>query len=643
MKRRYLLPAACLTLLLPLALALRPDSGTEFNFSAELYLNHVKFLSDDARGGRAPGTPGIEQAAEYIAEQFKKAGLLPVGDDGTYFQSFDVGRGTKIVEERAALSFEGLDRTLTLKTDWIPMPFSSGKEVSGPLAFCGYGISAEQYNYDDFAGFKAEGKVIMIFRHEPKSSKEDDRFGGSNPSSHAMFINKARRARDNGAAAVLIINPPARSPDKDELYEFGDGFERDYGIPIAQITREVADSLLQKANMPSLASLNEVIDKTRRPISFDLPGLSAKLSPGVEPTTIKTRNVLGMLKGSGGTDEVIVIGSHYDHIGTQKKADGTEAINNGADDNASGTSGMLELVRAFASTQAPRRNLVFMAFSAEEMGLIGSRHWVDHPTFDLSRVKAMINLDMIGRYRPDKFEIEGTETSDVFREIVTRHADELQMKWRASRDMFGRSDHASFDRKQIPVIFAFTGLHPEYHKPTDDWELINGEGAAQVLQLMYRIARDVADLKEGPVYVKFEEKKQAKPAEDAKDAEKKPDEKKDEAKPADNGGNAGDGETGRPQMPRVRLGIMPNYTDTSRPGLAVEDTMPESPAAKAGIKANDRIVRINDSEVTNIETYMMAMSKLKPGEEVTIVVERGDQKLTLKAKAAAPPPKKDGE
>lgn len=642
MKRRYLLSAACLTLLLPFALALRPDAGTEFNFSAEHYMSHVKFLADDARGGRAPGSTGIEQAAEYIAEQFKKAGLQPVGDDGTYFQSFDVGRGARIVEEKAALSFEGLERTLTLKTDWIPMPFSSGKEASGPLAFCGYGISAEQYHYDDFADFEAEGKVIMIFRHEPKSSNEDDRFGGKNPSTHAMFINKARKARDNGAAALLIINPPSRSPDQDELYEFGDGFDRDYGIPIAHIKREVADALLQKANMPSLAALNEVIDKTRRPVSFDLPGLTAKLAPGVEPTTIKTRNVLGLLKGGGDTDEVIVIGSHYDHIGTQKKSDGTESINNGADDNASGTSGMLELVRAFSSTRAPRRGIVFMAFSAEEMGLIGSRYWVDHPTIELKRVKAMINLDMIGRYRPDKFEIEGTDTSEVFHEIVTRHADELQMKWRASRDMFGRSDHASFDRKQIPVIFAFTGLHPEYHKPTDDWDLINGEGATQVLQLMYRIARDVADLKEGPVYAKVDEKKQTRPAAEAKDAEKKPGEKNDQARPADNAGD-GDGETGRPQMPRVRLGIMPNYTDTSRPGLAVEDTMPESPAAKAGIKANDRIVRINDSEVTNIETYMMAMSKLKPGEEVTIVVERGDQKLTLKARAAEPPPKKDGQ
>jgi hypothetical protein len=291
-----------------------------------------------------------------------------------------------------------------------------------------------------------------------------------------------------------------------------------------------------------------------------------------------------------------------------------------------------------------------MAFSAEEIGLIGSRHFVDHPTIELERIKAMINLDMIGRYRPDKFEIEGGDSAEEFNELIEKRAGELEMKYRASRDMFGRSDHASFERKKIPVLFAFTGLHPEYHRPGDDWDLINAEGATQVLQLMYRITRDVADMEDGPKFMKPDAKKKEMstkddaPAAEKKDGDKaesrdaKPDEK---AQDKPDRGDAG-GDEARPVMPRVRLGIMPNYTDTDRHGLAIEDVVENGAAAKAGLKAGDRIVKINDSEVTNIETYMSAMGKLKGGDDVSIVVERGTETVTIKLKAPEPPKPKDG-
>ncbi len=623
----------------------QPDglAAEKVTFSAAAYVDHVKRLAADEWGGRGPGQPGIEHAAEYIADVFKQAGLEPAGADGTYFQEFEVNRGKLLDREAAKFVVEGVDAEWKVGEQWIPFPFSAEGEVEGPVAFVGYGIEADRHEYNDYKDFDARGKILLMMRYEPKAEDPEAEFGGSTPSSFSMFVRKARWAANHEAKAVIIVNPPNRDPEKDELYEFSESARgQTYALPMIHVKREVAEALLKKAGAPTLAELAGQIDETRKPVSRDLEGVQARIVSGVSQRKITTRNVLGMLKGDGSTDEVIVIGAHYDHLGTSGEGD-KAVIYNGADDNASGTAGVLELARAYGQQPRPRRNILFMTFSAEEMGLLGSKHFVDNPTIDLSRIKFMMNLDMIGRYDPEKFQMHGIETSEAFPELVAKHAGEAAVNYRQASDMFGRSDHASFYRKGIPVLFPFTGLHPQYHQPEDDWELINGEGATHVLDLTYRITREVAEMSEGPSYRSQEEiraaEEAAKAEQEAKDAA---------AKAAEGGEKAAEGEKkpeapksppaddAAPRMPRVRLGIMPDYSEGAN-GLRIESVVEGGAAAKAGLKGGDVIVRIGATKVSDIRSYMESLLDAEPGDEVEIVVERDGKPVTLKVKLEAPP------
>jgi hypothetical protein len=629
---RARLRSATLVLLIAVApsLVLAGEAGG-VTFSAEVYRDHVKRLASDEWGGRGPGQEGIEKAAEYIADHFRAHGLKPAGDNGTYFQSFDIRRGKNLVRERADFKVEGLEAAWKVDADWRPLPFSQVGDIEGPLAFAGYGISAERYNFDDYAGFDATGKVLLMMRYEPKDADPNAVFGGSTPSSHSMFSRKARIAADKGAKAIIIVNPPNRDPDKDELYEFSSRFTRQsYELPMIQVKREVAEALLKRAGMPDLATLTQELDEGRQSLSTDLKGVKVRIATGLEANVIKARNVIGLMPGAGQTDELIVIGAHYDHLGTREEDD-KKTIFNGADDNASGTSGVLELVTAFSRQPPPRRGILFMTFSAEEMGLLGSKHFVDNPTVDYSRIKFMMNLDMIGRYRPETFEIYGADTGEGFEALAEELAGELSLQYRLGSSMFGNSDHASFYDKGTPVMFPFTGLHEEYHKPEDDWELINAEGATQVLQFAYRLSHRMAMAEQGPVYRERGRARRNSPA--AAAAEQAAREQAAENQPA------------RPETPpaeppapprraRVRLGIMPSYAESDEPGMLVESVVPNQPAAQAGMKDGDRIIQIGDKDIGDVQEYMAAMSAFSPGDEVQIIVRRQGEKVTLKVKLA---------
>ncbi|GAG27603.1 unnamed protein product, partial [marine sediment metagenome] len=245
------------------------------------------------------------------------------------------------------------------------------------------------------------------------------------------------------------------------------------------------------------------LDNERKPLSQDL-GLTVALRPGVKPNMLLAKNVLGLIRGDGGTEETIVVGAHRDHVGIQRprsrSADRTPVVHNGADDNASGTAGVIELARAVNSGPPLRRNVLFIAFDAEEMGLLGSRHFVRNPTVELDQIPAMLNLDMIGRLSQKKFTIFGIPTGEEFPELVEKAAEERGLEYKASRGMFGGSDHASFARHDIPALFFFTGMHKEYHQPQDDWELIDAEGATQILELSHDILVHLADMEEGPTF-----------------------------------------------------------------------------------------------------------------------------------------------
>ena len=615
--------------------------AVQAQFAADAYLEHIKYLASDELGGRLPGTEGIELAAEYIARQFADVGLKPAGDEGTYFQEFEVERGKKLNDSAAVLKVEGVDQRWKVRKDWIPLPFTAMNDVDGPLAFVGYGIQADAYDYDDYADFEATGKILLIFRYEPAAEDPEAEFGGKTLSRHALFSRKAQVAAEHGAKALLIVNPPKRAGGEDTLYPFDEELaDQTFDLPLVHVTRAVGEALVKKGGLGDLATLQEKLDGERKPLSTNL-NLHIALKTGVQSNKLPTRNVLGLLVGSGDTGETLVLGAHYDHLGRVPSAfhhqDKRPYIHNGADDNASGTAAVIELARKLAPEPKLRRNLLFIAFSAEEMGLLGSAHFIAHPTIPLDQIKAMVNFDMIGRLNAEKFTVYGLPSGKEFGDIVDRAAVQAGLKFRAPHaGLFEASDHASFYEHDIPVLFAFTGLHKQYHRPEDDWELIDAAGATKILAMFHQIVRDLANLPAGPTFEKVEPQ-----PENEEDPALTPDTgPEEEAPPKEEGAennsasHPSESETPPPARPPVRLGIVVDYAAGHEPGLAVSAVIEGSSAQAAGLQDGDRIIRIGDQAIKDIYGYMAALRERKPGDTLPVVVvrkEKGESKeLTLK-------------
>lgn len=637
-------------------LALAPAlAGDAALFPAERYIEHLRFLASDALEGRRPGTPGIEEAATYISYQFMMAGLQPAGTNGTYYQPFDVRGGKRLNRGDASLSFEGVEGDWQIGRDWIPMPFGGVGDASGPIAFAGFGIeytpeppstqpesqpATPELPYNDYGSFDATGKVLMIFRHEPRAKDPQAKFGGKEPSGKSLFVNKTNLAADKGAKALLIVNPPDwdanadGKPDEDELYAWSDAERSTYRLPIVHISQTLAEKLLAKGGMADLRTLLGRLENARKPLAADLVGVNAAIKTGVRH--IEARNVIALLEGSERPDEYIVVGAHYDHLGNVASGMGEnreKQIHNGADDNASGTCGVLELARVIAAGPRPKRSILFMTFSAEEMGLLGSAHYVKQPTVELSKIKAMINLDMIGRLGQDELEIYGIPSAKEFPDLVAGLAKEHGVNYKAPKNndrFFGASDHASFFYKGIPVLFAFTGTHPQYHKPDDDWERIDAEGATKLLGMFHGVVTQVANMERGPSTPSVEEQR----ATGTEETLKSPAQRADDAtrQRAQATSQSGDSE---PRRPRIRLGFMPSYDDPG-PGALVERLVPGGAAEKAGMKKGDRIMKIGAKDVADFNAYMDAMKDVQAGDEIEVVVKRDNESVTLKIKASTP-------
>ena len=599
-------------------------------FDPDAYLAHIKYLADDKLEGRAPGTPGIELAAEYIAKQFQAAGLKPAGDDGTWFQSFEVRRGKKVVDAEAALEIDGLDRKWAVHKDWTPLSSSATEEVEGPLAFAGYGIEADLHEYNDYAGFDATNKLLLIFRFEPQSDDPNADFGGREPSIYSEFRKKAVTAAQHGAKALLIVNP-RREGLEDKLSDFDEELSHQtFDLPMVHVSRPLAQALLDKAGLGPLDGVQEKLEHERKPLSTDLK-LHAKIRPGIQANKIPTRNVIGLLKGDGHTDETIVVGAHYDHLGkvpNWRGRDKTPVIHNGADDNASGTAGVIESARVLAREGGLRRNVLFIAFSGEELGLLGSKHFVEHPTIPLADIRAVVNFDMIGRLSLDKFVIFGIPSATEFDALVRRAAEQADLKFRAAQGMTGASDHASFYYSNIPYLFPMTGVHQQYHTPEDDWELIDAPGATKVLTAFHQIVRELADMKDGPTFQTqtgeaAPEDQQIKPGvEHEKEAQ--------EAEEKARAGRRSGRETSQPAMPSVRLGIRPVVAGVDPPCVVADVGMDGGAAKAAGMQDGDRIVQIGERKIKDIYGYMDALKGFKPGDSVDVKVLRKGEERTLK-------------
>ena len=523
---------------------------------------HVYYLASDKLQGRLTGSKGEKQAASYIIKQYKNINISAMGSNGSFLQSFTFDKGKKPDGKN-----ELLINTHKLKfgEDYFPINMSGNGKVKGSIVDVGYGISAPAIQYDSYKSqIDLRGKIFLM---ESSSPEGDDPHSKYAP--YADIKGKVEKAIVHGAIAIIFINTNDKADDPEASLDI---LSFESTIPIVFVKAEAWKNA--KRDQLNVAELNVHL----------------------KTISVTGHNIVGFLDNHSAS--TIVIGAHYDHLGHNELGGslyrGEPAIHNGADDNASGTAGVIELARWLATNGVTEKNnFLFINFSGEEEGLYGSKAWVSHPTYDTSKINFMINMDMIGRYRSEKgLEIDGLGTSpDAFNFIRTMKFDSLKLILKEQG--IGPSDFTSFYLANIPVLFFFTGIHDDYHKPTDDADKINYGGELEVLKFIEHILIHL-----------------------------------------DNNGILAFSKTqstdhGDVPLFKVRLGIIPDYS-FEEPGLRVDGIDEGQPAAKAGIQKGDIILSLGDFNISDIYVYMKALSAFQKGDMTTVKVKRNNQELQLK-------------
>ncbi|HLQ79318.1 MAG TPA: M28 family peptidase, partial [Terriglobia bacterium] len=568
------------------------------------YFKHVYFLASDELKGRGNGTPELERASEYIANQFRVLGLKPAGDNNTYFQNFQITTGT-FYNYRNAVAVDGVD--LQIDVDFEPLSFSLPSEIEAPIVFAGYGITAPDLQWDDYQGLDVTGKVVLVLRHEPQEMDPNSRFDGRNMTTHATFMNKAINARQHGAKGIVFITDPNNhTADMDTVSPMlRDVGTDDSGIIAMRATRTRIEPLFEKLGR-SISGVQRQIDTGMKPESFDLHA-RARLVADLSRVRTTVHNVMAALPGSDDQlrNEWVVIGAHYDHLGLGDEHSLAPSqigqIHHGADDNASGTAGVLELARlASLHKQAFKRSILFMTFAGEELGLLGSNYFVNHPLIPLTSITGMINMDMIGRVSNDHVTVLGVGTSAEFKPWIEEFNKSVGMQITYSSSGHEGSDHISFDGKHIPILFFFSGLHSDYHRPSDTSDKINSKGAVQILELVAMSAQRLANSSTRPLYTEVHEEKPA------------------------NAGIASPSSGGYGPY----FGSVPDFRDDIM-GVLFADVRADSPAQKAGLKAGDTLVEFGGKSILNLNDFTYALGSKKPGDVVAVVVQRNGQPLKV--------------
>jgi hypothetical protein len=575
--------------LLPLLLA-QPDAS-----AARRIHDDVKRLASGDWKGRRAGTREADQAATWIAERWRKLGLAPAFG-ASYLQTFGFIDGVHL-GPASRLSVGG--RAFRSGDDFRPLAFSSAGSASGGLVFAGYGIVAKELDFDEYAGLDVRGKLVLVLRFAPGGDDAQGKWGAF----MALRL-KAALARERGAAALLIATGPLSGQPQDALVPArSDASLVDAGLPVFSVRRPVAEALLAGSGT-SLEELQRGID-AGKPASRSLAA-RAEVAADVSPKRATSANVAGILRGSDPAAGAIVVGAHYDHLGLglsgslDPKPEGK--VHHGADDNASGVAGLLELSRRLTGRPAPPRSIVFAAFGAEELGTLGSSYFVKNPPLPAERIVAMLNLDMVGRLRQGTLDVHGVGTSPVWRPLVeeANRGPDLELRWHEGG--FGPSDHNSFYVAGKPVLFVFTGVHPDYHRPGDTADKIDAAGIVRIAELLEGVLGGLAG--------------SASPVEFTRVAA----EKETTAAPA--------------RGARVYVGGIPDYS-TEGPGVAISGVAPGSPAEKAGMRGGDVIVRFGAKEIRNIYDYTYALGERKPGELVELAVRRDGAEIVLQVTLGA--------
>ena len=505
---------------------------------------HVEALTTPEMEGRRSGTPGGDRAAERIAAWLQAAGLRPGGERGTFFQSFVVDSATRLGPASALELLAPSTRRLELGGEWTPHGGSLTGEVEGELVFVGHGATAPDAGWDDYAGVAARGKIVVALDGTPRE------LGGERISR----VEKLIEARRRGAAALLIV--------ADVLPPLG-ATPAQVGIVSATITREAARALT--------------------------PGGRARLRVDLASDERRAANVVGILPGTDAAlaAEAVVIGAHYDHLG---RVDGV--VHPGADDNASGTAVVVALARAFASAGGAGRTLVFVLFGGEELGLLGSRHYVRQPAVPLGRTVAMVNFDMVGRMQKTRLAVGGGDSGRGLRDILAAAAQVAGATLDVKGTPYHASDHSRFYEAGMPVLFFTTGAHPDYHKPSDTPDRIDADGMAEAARVAARtIERLASDAR--PAYVRLVPPPPR------------------NAAPSGSAGAAG----------VAFLGIVADARGATD-GLRISGVMPGTAAAAAGLREGDVIVRLGGRAIERFEDLIGVLRERKPGDAVRLVYLR---------------------
>ncbi|MFN7921119.1 MAG: M28 family peptidase [Bryobacteraceae bacterium] len=572
----------------------------------EAYLSHIRFLASPALKGRGSGTPELNKAAEYIARQFHQAGLQ-VTDSHNYFQAFSVTTNPRLGKSNTfAWRGPGGKGSLAFQKEFVPFNFSSGGSFEGKLVFAGYGITAKEYNYDDYAGIDVKDKFVIVMRHEPQEFEENSVFSGKVYTEHSQFASKATNAKIHGARGVILVNDIGNHGNEtDELEPFVKSVgPSQAGIPFVQVKAEIVDKWLGKSGK-SLKSLHLEIDHGLKPQSFDLAESPVvQMHVDIKRESKGVNNVIGVLPGE--TDEWVVIGAHYDHLGLGEQFSmapsqaGTPHV--GADDNASGTAGVIELARYFGAKGKQHRGIIFMTFAGEELGLLGSSYYVNHPSLPLDKTVAMINMDMIGRIRDHKVYLGGLGTASSFQSLVEGLAKGSPLQFEFSdKTGYGSSDHTSFTTKQVPVLFFFSGLHADYHKPSDTWDKIDAPETVRLLDFVSQTVSHLANDEARPQFVKVAEP------------------------PRPLAGSSSGGGYG------PYFGSIPDMADNVK-GVKFADVRENSPAAKAGLKGGDTMIEFDGKPVGNLMDFTYLLRSKKPGDVVKVKALRGGETLDVDVK-----------
>jgi Peptidase family M28/PDZ domain/PA domain len=587
--------------ILTLALAAASATATA-PADSQRYLTDIKSLTAPSMEGRGDGSKGLTRAAHLIEKRFASLGLKPAGTH-SYFQPFTVITGARLKSNNHLTVHRGDSKQqLKINQDFVPFSFSASGSADAPVVFAGYGASADEFQYDDYAGLDVKDKIVVVLRYEPAGFAEKS--GHQGLTQHSQLITKAINARNHGAKAIILINGKLGEGEEDLLTRFGSvSGPEDVGILFLQVKNAVAESWFQAAGK-SLTEVQNQINSASKPESFVFPeDLRLSLNVSIESTRAKVSNVLAYLPGK--TDEYVIIGAHYDHLGRGNfdslAPSQIGQIHPGADDNASGTAGVLELARLLAPMQGQlQRGILFASFAGEELGLLGSAAWVKQPTLPLDKAVAMLNMDMIGRIRDDKVYVGGVGTGSTFKSLLEADQSKSGLKLQFSAGGYAASDHTSFVAKKIPVLFFFSGLHSDYHKPSDTWDKINAPEAARLLDFISTVGMQIADAPARPAFINVVEDR-----------------------PSTGGGG------GRGYGPY--FGSIPDFGQIEN-GVRFSDVQPGSPAAKAGLKGGDVLVQFGDKPIKNLYDFTDALRRSKVGEVVSVKVLRDGKPITASVK-----------